>query len=196
MISSDELEIFLAESAKIYQEDTNWLRSRGWQETAEVHKESGFEAKIWVSPSGRRCVHCSSMIGFKEYSQAIDVAQMEYLKELGWGTIEVHHFEPQYLGLKKEELDNPPYAEEDVWSHFSHPISGKVYMFLEAITIARYCDNKEKLSDSLCKKTEEIQRQLGDKKLRDGDKLFIKFVLNKETDTHEWVLMNIESKNT
>jgi len=48
----------------------------------------------------------------------------------------------------------------------------------------------------LCKKTEEIQRQLGDKKLRDGDKLFIKFVLNKETDTHEWVLMNIESKNT
>lgn len=43
--------------------------------------KEGFEAKIWVSPNGEKCVHCTSMIGFKEYSQAIDVAHGELLTE-------------------------------------------------------------------------------------------------------------------
>jgi hypothetical protein len=130
------------------------------------------------------------MVGFEKYSQAVDVAQSEYIKELGWGTIEVHHSKPEYLGC--EDLDNPPYKEdpEDVWAHYVHPESGKVYMYLEAVDIARNYKNDEQAfleENGLCGKTEEVQKGLEGVKLVDGDKLHLKFVRDEKGD-HRWVV--------
>lgn len=190
-LTGEELEQFLESAKETFQNDTEWLRERGWTETEEIHKESGFEAKIWISPSGRRCVHCTSMVGFEEYSQAVDVAHGDLLKELGWGTVEVHHSKPRYA--EGDDINNPVYEvdPEDVWAHYAHPESGKVYMFLEAIDIARNYNNDEQAfleENGLCGKTEEVQKGLEGIKLVDGDKLHLKFVLDKEDDHHHWVV--------
>ena len=176
-LTGEELEQFLDDAVKTVEDDTAWLRERGWTDTGETHKERGFEAKLWVSPSGKKAVHCSSMIGFDEYSQDVDVAHGELLTELSWGSIILcQHYE---------------HKDPEEWGYFAHPESGKVYSFLEAVEIARHYDNSEQAyfnaGNGLCGKTEQLQEELGDMRLPDGERLNIQFIRSGEG--HRWVLL-------
>lgn len=191
-LKGEELDRFIEEIKKEYQNDTKWLLERGWTKTEEIHKENGFESYIWISPNGKKCVHCTSMVCFEEYPQAIGVEQAEYIKELGWSSICVHHFRPKYSDC--EDLDNPIYVEDpdDVWEYYIHPESGKVYMLIEAVQIARYYNNKEQdflIENDICGKSKSIQDGLGDTRLSEDDEICIKFV-SQENGNYDWVVMD------
>jgi hypothetical protein len=71
----------------------------------------------WSSPTGQTY----------EYSVGFLTAKEVYLKELGWITLTVVKRRAQWLKHQNK-------SEE--WLYFSHPISKKIYMYLEAEDIA------------------------------------------------------------
>jgi hypothetical protein len=86
-----------------------WMFSRNW-----TLNETTYE---WSSPTGQTY----------EYSVGFLTAKEVYLKELGWITLTVVKRRAQWLKHQNK-------SEE--WLYFSHPISKKIYMYLEAEDIA------------------------------------------------------------
>ena len=180
-IDDKNIEEIFTQLAHDYKKDTKWLISRGWIKTDKIYKENGFEAAIWLSPKKKEYVHCSSLVGFEKYTKAIDRANYDYLIELGWKSITVNRI-------------NSPRSDNNIWGHLIHPVSYKLYMYLEAICIAKtYQNNEEKyLKDHrLCGKTYDLQQDLTDKNLTILGKKQINTKFVRYGSNYKWEIIDI-----
>jgi hypothetical protein len=189
-LQGEKLEEALKDWEEIHAKDDAWLVSRGWAKT-----ENG-----WMDPNGKQ----------HQTIDAVDHAENDLLTELGWLRISTRQLYPDFKGGKVfrylEQRDNY-HSDNDsvwlepgdtrkpaVWCHYVHPVSGRIYFWWDAIAVARYYNNNEQAcwaENSMCGKSEQMQKALGDIQLTEDDVLWIKFI-PQENGPAVWHLDHIE----
>ena len=202
-LNEEEMDAYCDAWEKQHERDIAWLKECGWIEhpPADPTKESS----TWTHP-----LHGDRVYTWL-HSEIVDTAEMDLVRELGWFSVAQHTFHPNYHGcngdyshLEYEEDTQHGYNDPSrkgkpiIWGRYVHPVSGKIYTYLEAAEIARYYHNSEKewLADGNKPSGwhEQVQALLGDRKLNKDNVLWLKFGPRNAPDDMENVysLMRID----
>jgi hypothetical protein len=182
-LQGEELEQYLKDWEEQSKRDEAWLKEQGWIE--HPAEDPTLHASTWT-----HLKHGDRVYTWL-HSEVLDTAEMDLVYELGWICISQRTLQPEYLGCNGD-YSNLQYEEETcrdyekpnepekplIWGRYVHPVSGKVYTYLEAREIARFYNNSEE--EWLKENTPSgwsiaVQALLGDTKLHSDDVLWLKF---------------------
>ena len=184
-LEGKELEKYWQQVEAQHERDIAWMKERGWIEHPPEDPKN--ESSTWTHPKhGDRIytwLHC----------EVVDTAEMDLVHELGWVCVSQQTMEPDFHAPHKPDLSDLQYREDRewndetrdhtgkpvIWGRYVHPISGKIYTYLEARDIARFYNNSEEewLADGNKPSGwhEQVQALLGNRRLEKDDVLWLKF---------------------
>lgn len=182
------VEELLNECAEIFKSDTQFLIDQGWQKTdkTEINGEKVFS--VWISPSGEECAHQTHLIG-GNFNEAINVAQSELIKKMGFKAFSLRVWCPEFDLESNQRLHD----SEDGWDnkyYAIHPVSHKVYTWMEAVFIARYNEMKDldETTGGICKQTIQIQQIIDEQQIQPQEDmdLYTHFVPENGNHVHKF----------
>lgn len=178
-------EEFIKETGKRFQEDTEFLTQQGWKkiEKTELGGEKVFS--VWIHPeTSEEYGHQNCLLQSNSWQSAIDRAEYDLIKELGWEEFVIIKHYPQIKKFRREGGE---------YGYFIHPKTRRAYHYLEAIYIARFCDNDD-TDRPTCQMTKEIQAILDEQKIdpKFDMRLHVKFLKPEGKDKNEYSFEKLE----